>query len=244
MNDLNLSRIGGEADPRSEAFVERLSAFLIENDILGELTVKRAARAQQQSGERFDIVLTRLGLIPEADLARILARFLGLPLKTASDLPPVAMFPEELQAAFLSAAKMVPIEDDGDRVIIAMADPFNAEAVSALSFLLGRRIERAVMSQAEVAMGVTNLYSDAASGHKAGADYRGGSEDEGSEEDVRRLEDLASEAPIIRLVHELIARAAEMQASDIHLEPRDDGLRARLRLDGVLHILDTYPVSV
>jgi general secretion pathway protein E len=244
MNDISSSRTGGEADPRSEAFVERLSAFLIDNDILGELTVRRAARAQQQSGERFDVVLTRLGLIPEADLARILAKFLGLPLATASDLPAVAMFPGELQAAFLSASKMIPIEDDGDRVILAMADPFNAEAASALSFLLGRRIERAVMSQAEVAMGIAQLYSESAAASKAAADYRGAPEEEGSEEDVRRLEDLASEAPIIRLVHELIARAAEMQASDIHLEPRDDGLRARFRLDGVLHILDTYPVSV
>jgi general secretion pathway protein E len=244
MNELTISRIGAEPDPRSEAFVERLSAFLIDNNILGELTVRRAARAQQQSGERFDVVLTRLGLIPEADLARTLASFLGLPLKTAGDLPAIAMFPEELQSAFLSAAKMIPIEDDGERVIIAMADPFNTEAVSALAFLLGRRIERAVMSQAEVAMGIANLYSGAAIGAKAGADYRGAPEEEGSEEDVRRLEDLASEAPIIRLVHDLIARAAEMQASDIHLEPRDDGLRARLRLDGVLHILDTYPVSV
>lgn len=244
MNDISPSKTGGEADPRSEAFVERLSAFLIDNDILGELTVRRAARAQQQSGERFDVVLTRLGLIPEADLARILAKFLGLPLATASDLPAVAMFPSELQAAFLSASKMIPIEDDGDRVILAMADPFNAEAVSALSFLLGRRIERAVMSQAEVSMGIAQLYSESAGASKAAADYRGAPEEEGSEEDVRRLEDLASEAPIIRLVHELIARAAEMQASDIHLEPRDDGLRARFRLDGVLHVLDTYPVSV
>ena len=67
-------------DPRSEAFVERFGGFLVERGILGELTVKRAVRAQQQSGERFDLVLTRLGLIPEADLARILADYLGLPL--------------------------------------------------------------------------------------------------------------------------------------------------------------------
>ena len=241
ITDIPASEIA--TDPRSEAFVERFGGYLVERGILGELTVKRAVRAQQQSGERFDLVLTRLGLIPEADLARLLAEYLGLPLVGAADLPAVALFPNELQIAFLAAAKIIPIEDDGERVVMAMADPFNTEAVSALAFLLGRRIDAAVMSQAEVAIGIAQLYGGAGA-PKGGADYRSVDADDSDEEDVRRLEDLASEAPIIRLVHDLIARAAEMQASDIHLEPRDDGLRARLRLDGVLHILENYPVSV
>jgi general secretion pathway protein E len=219
------------------------NGFLAERGILGELTLKRAVRAQQQSGERFDLVLTRLGLIPEAELARRLAEYLGLPLAGLADLPAVALFPGELQVAFLAAARIIPIEDDGERVVIAMADPFNMEAISALAFLLGRRIDAAVMSQADVTAGIAQLYGGSGAA-KSGADYRSIHADDGEEEDVRRLEDLASEAPIIRLVHDLIARAAEMQASDIHLEPRDDGLRARLRLDGVLHILENYPVSV
>ena len=243
MNDADIFATEKAADPRSEAFVDRLSAYLIEHDILGELAVKRAVRAQQQSGERFDLVLTRLGLIPEADLARILAAFLGLRLAGGGDLPAVPIFPGELQAVYLAAAKMIPIEDDGERVVLAMADPFNHEAVSALEFLLGRRIDRAVMPQAEVTMAIARLYGAAADGPASGGDYRTSGEEEGGEEDIRRLQDLASEAPIIRLVHDLIGRAAEMQASDIHLEPRDDGLRARVRIDGVLHILETYPVS-
>jgi general secretion pathway protein E len=244
MSEISLLTTDSPVDPRSEEFVERLSDFLIERDILTELTVRRAARAQQQSGERFDLVLTRLGLISETDMARILADYLGLPLAAANDLPEIALFTDELQPAFLTAAKMIPIQDDGERAVMAMADPFNAETISALSFLLGRLIEVAVMPQAEVTMGIARLYGDASGGAKAGTDYRAGSEEDAGEEDVRRLEDLASEAPIIRLVHELIARAAEMQASDIHLEPRDEGLRARVRVDGVLHILETYPVTV
>ena len=234
-----------DADPRGEVFVKRFGDFLVERGVLSELTVKRAERAQLQSGERFDVVLTRLGLVPEADVARLLADYLGLRLTGAADLPPVGLFPDELQAAYLASAQMIPLSDDGESVILAMADPFNSQAVSALAFLLDRRVVPAVMPQAEVAAGIARLYADADGGKaQAGADYRAASEDEGGAEDVRRLEDLASEAPIIRLVHELIARAAEMQASDIHIEPRDDGLRIRVRLDGVLHILETYPVTV
>ena len=65
-----------------------------------------------------------------------------------------------------------------------------------------------------------------------------------SEDDVRRLEDMASEAPIIRLVHDMIARAVEAQASDIHVEPREDCLRMRFRLDGMLHTVETLPLSL
>jgi general secretion pathway protein E len=231
-------------DPRSKNFVERFGGFLVERGVLDELAVKRAERAQLQSGERFDLVLTRLGLIPEAEMARTLAAYLGLPLAGAADLPPVALFPGDLEAPYLSLAEMIPLADDGEFVTVGMADPFNRDAAAALGFLLERKVAAAVISRADVAAGITRLYGSAEGQARAGADYRGASDEEGGEEDVRRLEDLASEAPIIRLVHDLIARAAEMQASDIHIEPRDDGLRVRLRLDGVLHVQDTYPVSV
>ena len=69
---------GRGLDPRSEAFVEELAASSCsQRGTLDELAVHRAQRAQRQSGERFDLVLTRLGLVPEADLARLLAEFLG-----------------------------------------------------------------------------------------------------------------------------------------------------------------------
>jgi general secretion pathway protein E len=65
-----------------------------------------------------------------------------------------------------------------------------------------------------------------------------------SEDDVRRLEDMASEAPVIRLVHDLITRAVEAQASDIHVEPREDSVRVRYRIDGVLATVETLPLSL
>ncbi len=234
-----------QTDPKSRAFAEDLSAHLIGRDLLSEAAVRRAIRAQQQSGERFDLVLTRLGLLPETDMARILAEFLGLPFKTATDLPSRALFPGELKIPFLSAAKVIPLADDGARLTLGMADPFNMEAVSALSFLLGRRVERAVMPEGDVIAAIAGLYESG--GDAQDRQYEAGrqtGDDEAGDEDVRRLQDLASEAPIIRLVQDLIVRAAEMQASDIHLEPREDGLKVRVRIDGALHRLDHLPITV
>jgi general secretion pathway protein E len=136
-------------DPRGATFVERFGGFLIERGVLGELAVKRAERAQLQSGERFDVVLTRLGLLPETQMASLLADYLGLKLASIADLPPIALFPGELQPAYLTAAQMIPLADDGDSVTLAMADPFNSEAASALAFLLDRQVASVVMPQAD-----------------------------------------------------------------------------------------------
>ena len=233
-------------DARSEAFVSQFSAFLVARQILDELTVRRAERAQRQSGERFDLVLTRLGLLDDAGLAKALAGFLGLPLLAAADLPQEALFAETLQPAYLSTAKIVPASDDGACVVVATADPLNAEPLSALAFLLERRIEPAVMPGADIAAAIARLYGDGAAASQPRPDITlsDAPDEAGNEEDVRRLQDLASEAPIIRLVHDLIARAAELRASDIHLEPGDNGLLVRMRIDGVLHTMETLPSPV
>src|SRR5258708_11142301 len=67
---------------------------------------------------------------------------------------------------------------------------------------------------------------------------------EPAEEDAERLKDLASEAPVIRLVNQLIARAVETRASDVHLEPFPDRLRVRYRYDGVLHEVEPPPARL
>ena len=103
----------------------------------------RAQRAQRQSGERFDLVLTRLGLVAEADLARLLAEFLGLPLLEAGELPEVPLFADRLQLQFLMSNRIIPVAEKGDALLLAVADPFNTDPVAAVGYLLGRPVESA-----------------------------------------------------------------------------------------------------
>jgi general secretion pathway protein E len=231
----------GSIDPSDQGLIERLAAFLARRGVLDELTLHRALRAQRQSGERFDLVLTRLGLIAEADLARLLAEFLGLPLIDLAQLPEVPLLADRLQLQFLKGSRIIPVADRGDSLLVAMADPFNAEAAAALSYLLGRPVEYGVMPAGDIERALERLYGrDGAVAVEAGPAEPG----QASEDDVRRLEDMASEAPVIRLVHDLITRAVEAQASDIHVEPREDSLRVRYRIDGVLATVETLPPSL
>jgi general secretion pathway protein E len=195
---------GARSGPSEGELVEKLAGFLAQKGVLDHLALHRALRAQRQSGERFDLVLTRLGLIAEADLAGLVAQFLGLPLMQPEELPEVALLADRLQLPFLQSNRIVPVADKGDSLLVAVADPFNTEAPAALSYLLGRPVERGVMAAGEIERALERLYGrGGAAAVETGAVEAGAA----SEDDVRRLEDMASEAPVIRLVHDLITRA-------------------------------------
>jgi general secretion pathway protein E len=228
-------------DPRTAEFMDRLGALLRDRNLLDEFALRRALRAQSQSGERLDLVLSRLGLVTDAALADALSVLLNIPCAGPNAFPAVPLYANEVQVPFLKANRLLPLSESTGALIVATSDPFNADAISALGYLLDRPIILRLASGPDIEMHIERLY-----GQKAQpAPVSGLAEaDDSGTEDIRRLEDLASEAPVIKLVQSLVARAVDMQASDIHIEPREDSVRVRFRIDGVLHTVETLPLSV
>ncbi|MEQ1697438.1 MAG: GspE/PulE family protein [Hyphomicrobiaceae bacterium] len=236
-------------DPRSTEFADHFGQFLSTNSILDDLAIQRAKRAQLQSGERFHLVLQRLGLLADAAMAKVLSHYCGMRLVTQQDFPTQPFHSGELEPAFLKLNRILPLNDTGASLEVAVADPFNAEALAALSYLLDRPLTPVIASDADIEQGLERFYS----GHPVAAATPStpttpvslpATASDGNDDDVRRLEDMASEAPIIRLVQDLIVRAASQQASDIHIEPREDCVRIRFRIDGILHTAETLPPAV
>mgnify|MGYP001285339090 FL=1 len=183
--------------PREAAFADRFAAVLIAERALEEMTVGRARRAMRDSGERFDTVLTRLGPLSEADTARHLAAFLGRPLIAAADIPEAPLTIPGLDAEFLRRTALLPVREDGDALLVASADPFATEPAEALSYLLSRPVHLAVAAPADVARALHRLYAPGRNATHSTAP--GAPADERASEDaVRRLAALASEAPVIR----------------------------------------------
>ena len=238
---------GAAAEPEpidtghTEGAVARLGLMLVESGAVDGRTLERARRVAAETGGRLDRVLTQLGLISERSLAEALARLIGAPLLLAADYPDAPLFADRLKAKFLRRVRAMPIAAPDSRTVLAMADPLDGFTRGAVEAALGRPVEIAVAVPIELEAAFDRLYAEPGDNDEASLLDEVVSDDAPMEEDAERLKDLASEAPVIRLVNQLIARAVETQASDVHLEPFPDRLRVRYRYDGVLHEVESPP---
>jgi len=204
--------------------------FLVAEKIVDHLVLERAVSAARKTGERLDRVLTKLGLVPEASLATALAKFLSLDLARASDVPLEKVLPDLIEADFVRRNRILPLALEDGVITVGVTDPFHSEPIRALTYLTDLRVAVRIFTPADFDKAFDILY--AAQVTNAGSRSLGGAE--ASETDVQRLRDIASEAPVIRLVNQIIASAVEARASDIHIEPGLDQLLVRYRIDGML----------
>jgi general secretion pathway protein E len=224
-----------------EAYERALGARLIEAGKLDRGGLERALKLRAESGERLAGLLAKLGLVSERDLAEAIAGELDLPLIGAREFPEVALYAERLSPRFLREAQVLPIAEEAGGLVVAMADPLNAYAADAMRLVSGKDLLPRVAVPGELEAAVDRLYGTRATALGRLVDEAGEDGDDGLELDVERLKDLASEAPVIRLVNQMIARAVEQRASDIHIEAFEASLRVRYRIDGVLRDVEAPP---
>jgi general secretion pathway protein E len=216
-----------QAEDLSAAFGQRL----IEASLLDTGSLDRARRAAATTGERFDRVLAKLGLVPEAVLLEALASHLGIGVATARTMPAAPVLPEIIHPEFIRSRQVLPLAAEDGRLAVAAVDPFDDEPLDALAYLTGRNVSMLLISASDFAHAVAGLYGERGQTGKDRLDPR---LDDASEADIERLRDIANEAPFIRLVNQIIADAVESKASDIHIEPGVDGVAVRYRIDGHL----------
>ncbi len=225
---------GQSADTMLDRQVDLLATILLRQNQCDAQTIDRGRRVATESGQRLDLVLIQLGLVTERGLAEAYATLLGAPLAGPARFPEAPLFPERLSPRFLRTARACPLTVEDNTLILGVADAlddFTPAAISAATNL-PTRLEIVVPIELEAAFG--RLYPEGDTAEDQSTE--GGA---GLEEDAERLKDLASEAPVIRLVNQIIGRAVETHASDIHVEPFEDRLRVRYRYDGVLHEADS-----
>jgi len=217
---------------------------LAERGLLSGAALERARRLEAESGERIDRIAAKLGLVSERDLAAAYAELIGSPVVAAADFPAEPVAPERIKRVFLKEARVVPLAETETAIVVAMADPLDDAAVRALEFALDKEIQRRAGVPADIEAAYERLYSEGRSALDRISDAAGEREDGDRDSDLERLKDLASEAPVIRLVNALITRAVEMGASDIHLESGEGRLRLRYRIDGVLREIEPPPARL
>jgi general secretion pathway protein E len=222
---------------------EMLGELLVGRGRLEAVGLARALRVREASHERLHVLLPKLGLVSEREVAETLAQLLDLPLATEADYPDLPPHGDRVSANFLKEARILPLADTPDGLTVAMADPLDRYAIGAMQLFAGKPVLPWVGVPADIDAALERLFGR--SGTIGEIVQSLGDQDElGAEDDVQRLRDLASEAPVVRIVNRVISKAVEARASDIHIEPLEQNLRVRYRIDGILREVETPPVQL
>ncbi|MDH3442672.1 MAG: type II secretion system ATPase GspE [Deltaproteobacteria bacterium] len=220
-----------------------LAEKLIERKLLSGEEMERVVKLQQEQQAPFTRLIVELGFLSEDDLLPVLRDHFNIPLCSLKD-EPLAPSPLELDATiaeFLRSACIVPVKMDGPELVVATSNPLELSRLHALELASGLRVKPVLAKEKEITARIESLFGAAASSDSPLAS--GAREIEGAvdDEDVAHLRDMASEVPVIRLVNQLLVRALESRASDVHIEPFENQLKVRYRIDGILHEVEPPP---
>jgi general secretion pathway protein E len=209
---------------------------LIARDSLRENDVNKVNKIKDQMQETgLPLLLVKLGLCSEKDVANALSETTGIAVVDSDAYPESPVLPETVSIRFLKENHVVGIEGDEDKITVAIIDPEKDFIQQSLRLMCDTEIEVNIGVLSEIDKALERQYGDGKSQMGQIADNLDGDE---SLDDIEHLKDLASEAPVIRMVNLVFQRALDNKASDIHIEPFDDTLITRLRIDGVLQQIE------
>jgi general secretion pathway protein E len=215
----------------------RLGEILIGRKLISQEDLERALELQKERGDKIGKTLVDMGFIAMRDVLAALSEQLDVPLVSIDAPPYVSAETEALSPRFLRQFHCLPLSREDHTITLAMADPLDVETIAAVRHCTGLKISTVLAPEQEIVDAIDKYYGESAARSEADFDFQAGE----MSEDLEHLRDMASEAPVIRLVNAIIASAVEKRASDIHLEPFEKDFRIRYRVDGVLYNQDPPP---
>jgi len=212
---------------------EKFGAYLLEKY---SLPAGRAAGAGQSGAPAVKALreLWESTDLPAAEFADEVARFFKLQRIGLLELLATEAQVEGFSRRFLRESMVFPFRSAGGTVKLAVADPMDTAAIRAAEIVFGEAIELVIASFEDITTILERLDGGGAAEAETG-------ERPHSDDDIDSLRDLASGAPVVRAFNDLIERAVELRASDIHIEPFRSGLTVRMRVDGMLRAMPTPP---
>ncbi len=220
------------------AFRKRLGEILMEQNLLQPDELEKALALQRERHEKLGRILADLGFVSSRDVLAALSEQLAIPLAKPQDFPAVAPELSGISLRFMRQFHFLPIRVEDSAITLAMSDPLDFETIAAVRLATRMAVNTLLCSEQEILAAIERYYPETEAEPSRSATVETALN---AEEDIEHLRDMASEVPVIRLVNNLIARAVERRASDIHLEPLEKTFQVRYRLDGVLHPVDAPP---
>jgi len=218
----------------------RLGEYLVKIGLIDKETLNKALKAQKSSKKMLGQILVDMGVADDVAIAKALAIRLKIPYgridKASIPNDIIALISPELAEKHM----VIPLRMKGDRLLVAMANPLDLYALEDLRFYTELPIDRAVVPSGDMATAIQKHYPKQGLDQSLGLGF--GTDDDievverkkEQETPIRELQDLGDLPPIVKFVNSVISDAIKMGASDIHIEPQENSLVVRYRVDGIM----------
>lgn len=214
----------------------RIGDILVEGGVVTPEQLQEALARQRRTRERLGRVLVEMGAATELQIAQALADQLGLRFINLAgqrlDPAAIRLVPEVLARK----RRIVPVSFDGDSLLVALADPLDVFAIDDVAIAARRPVKGAVALESDIAAAIERAYGMGAAAQAVLGDVEEAADGGPAEE--------GDDAPVVRLVNLLLTQALKDRASDIHVEPVEEEIRVRYRIDGVLQTVMQLPRNI
>jgi type IV pilus assembly protein PilB len=231
----------------------RLGEILLKESLITQDQLDKALEFQRSNGGKLGSCLTKMGFITDDDITGVLSRQYGVPSINLKyyEIDPIVikLIPQDTALRY----QVVPLSRVGSVLTIAMTDPTNVFAMDDIKFMTGFNVEPVVASESAIAEAITRFYGGGHSNQEELSNLMKDLVDDDQELelatdeqelDATALERAAEEAPIIKLVNLILTDSLKRGASDIHVEPYENEMRVRFRVDGVLQTVMNPPLKL
>lgn len=232
---------------------QRLKDILLRDKLVSASDIDRAVNEQKTSGGELSSILLKLKLISEDQLSVVLSEALGIPIINLALFKIDAELLKFIPRALAETYQLIPISKIGDQLTIAVADPLNVFALDNVRAVTGLSVNVVMAKVRDIKTTIDRIYASDQDTKESLAeilkDIKDSEELELVKETVevtakKDVEDLFQEAPIITLTNTIIHQAIMAKASDVFIEPLQDCLRIRYRVDGFLREIDRMSKSL
>ena len=221
--------------------MKRLGDILVESGFLNATELAEVLSVQKETGKRLGEVIVESGLMSEFDILRAVSSQYNYPIIDLSGIDVDPKATALLTQKFCEDNVVFPIGFDGDNLVVAIDDPMNITIEDELQFQTGYQISLMLATHTSI-IDAIKVHYGRENANKA-AEELGTSLASDTLDDDNELSEAVNSAPVVKLVNSMIDYAIRSGSSDIHIEPLEDRVRVRIRIDGVMQEVMSNPIS-
>ena len=220
---------------------DMLGSLLIDQGVITKAQLDEALEERERTGQPVGHILVEFSFATEEQILSLLAEHLDMDVVDLSKIKIPQELLDKVGSSIARAYGVIPVSEDDTSITVALSDPLNPTVLDDLHFMLETNVRGAICNSKEIEAAIDKLYGDSS---ESMADLLKSFEEdlppdlfeeESASEDVITLREIATEAPVVKLLNLILIQAIKDRASDVHFEPFETEFKIRYRVDGVLY---------